>query len=239
MYMSVAYTDASNNILTAEKVVVVPDGNYNAQDLLNKINLLLAPVDSTGALANSDDMFSYIQLTLDITATGSGTGKVTVQPSGLRAARITNIIMDFTRDINGIPDNVEPSTRLGWNLGFLRRKYNEQTTYIADAVIDPASLRYIYLAVDDFCNSSHNHFINVFNDSIMNPNILARISVKGSYFSLLMENDFNIVTEPRTYFGPVDIQRLRIRLFDDRGRLLNMNNANYSFCLNLKMLYDL
>jgi hypothetical protein len=73
----------------------------------------------------------------------------------------------------------------------------------------------------------------------MNPNILARISVKGAYFSLLMENDFNIVTEPRTYFGPVDIQRLRIRLFDDRGRLLNMNNANYSFCLNLKMLYDL
>ena len=239
MYMSVAYTDASNNILTAEKVVVIPDGNYNAQDLLNKINGLLAPVDNTGALANSADMFSYIQLTLDITATGSGTGKVTVQPSGLYASRITNIIMDFTRDINGIPDNVEPSTRLGWNLGFLRRKYNEQTTYIADAVIDPASLRYIYLAVDDFCNSSHNHFINVFNDSIMNPNILARISVKGSYFSLLMENDFNIVTEPRTYFGPVDIQRLRIRLFDDRGRLLNMNNANYSFCLNLKMLYDL
>ena len=239
MYMSVAYTDASNNILTAEKVVVIPDGNYNAQDLLNKINVLLAPVDSTGALANSANMFSYIQLTLDITATGSGTGKVTIQPSGLYASRIINIIMDFTRDINGIPDNVEPSTRLGWNLGFLRRKYNEQTTYIADAVIDPASLRYIYLAVDDFCNSSHNHFINVFNNSIMNPNILARISVKGSYFSLLMENDFNIVTEPRTYFGPVDIQRLRIRLFDDRGRLLNMNNANYSFCLNLKMLYDL
>jgi hypothetical protein len=54
-----------------------------------------------------------------------------------------------------------------------------------------------------------------------------------------MENDYNIVTEPRTYFGPVDIQRLRIRLFDDRGRLLNMNNTNYSFCLDLKMLYDL
>ena len=73
----------------------------------------------------------------------------------------------------------------------------------------------------------------------MNPNILARITIKGSYFSLIMENDYNIVTEPRTYFGPVDIQRLRVRLFDDRGRLLNMNNMNYSFCLNLKMLYDL
>lgn len=239
MNMSVAYTDASGGILMSDKVVVVPDGNYNAQDLLDRINRILSPVDTNGALTKPDDIFSYVQLTLDITATGSGTGKVTVQPSGARAGRITNIIMDYTRDINSIIDNVEPSTRLGWNLGFLRRKYDGQTAYTADAVIDPASLRYIYLAVDDFCNSSHNHFINVFNDSIMNPNILARISVKGAYFSLLMENDFNIVTEPRTYFGPVDIQRLRIRLFDDRGRLLNMNNANYSFCLDLKMLYDL
>lgn len=239
MNMSVAYTDASGGILISDKVIVVPDGNYNAQDLLDRINRILSPVDTNGTLTKPDDIFSYVQLTLDITATGSGTGKVTVQPSGARAGRITNIIMDYTRDINSIIDNVEPSTRLGWNLGFLRRKYDGQTSYTADAVIDPASLRYIYLAVDDFCNSSHNHFINVFNDSIMNPNILARISVKGAYFSLLMENDFNIVTEPRTYFGPVDIQRLRIRLFDDRGRLLNMNNANYSFCLDLKMLYDL
>ena len=239
MYISVAYTDTSNNILTSEKVVVVPDGNYNANDLLSKINRTLSPVDDNEALINPNDIFSYIQLTLDITNTGSGTGKVTIQPSGLLASRVTNIIMDFTRDINGIVDNVEPSTRLGWNLGFLRRKYNDQTSYTADAVIDPALLRYIYLAVDDFCNSSHNHFINVFNDSIMNPNILARISLKASYFSLLMENGYNIITEPRNYFGPVDIQRLRIRLFDDRGRLLNMNNANYSFCLSLKMLYDL
>jgi hypothetical protein len=239
MYMSVAYTDTSGNILVSDKMLVVPDGNYNSADLLDKINKLLAPVNTDGSLVNPNDIFSYIKLTLDITASGSGTGKVTIQPDGERANLITNIIMDFTRDINGVVDNVEVSTKLGWNLGFIRRRYNGAVTYIADAIIDPASLRYIYLAVDDFCNSSHNHFVNVFNESIMNPNILARISIKGSYFSLLMENDYNIVTEPRTYFGPVDIQRLRIRLFDDRGRLLNMNNANYSFCLDFKMLYDL
>jgi len=239
IYFSVSYTDASGGPLISDKVVVVPDGNYNAADLLDKINRLLSPVSDLGELLAPNDIFSYIQLSLDITQTGSGTGKVTIQPSGVLAERITNILMDFTRDINGIVDTVEVSTKLGWNLGFIRRKYTGQTSYTADSIIEPASLRYIYLAVDDFCNSSHNHFINVFNESIMNPNILARISIKGSYFSLIMENDYNIVTEPRTYFGPVDIQRLRIRLFDDRGRLLNMNNANYSFCLDLKMLYDL
>jgi hypothetical protein len=54
-----------------------------------------------------------------------------------------------------------------------------------------------------------------------------------------MENDFNIVSEPRRYFGPVDIQRLQIRLLDEHGRVLQMNNANFSFCLNLKTVYDL
>jgi hypothetical protein len=95
------------------------------------------------------------------------------------------------------------------------------------------------LAIDDYNNSVNNNFITAFNESVLSPNIMARISIKGTYFSLLMENDLNIVTEPRKYFGPVDIQRLRIRLFDDYGRVLDMNGANYSFCILFKMIYDL
>jgi hypothetical protein len=61
----------------------------------------------------------------------------------------------------------------------------------------------------------------------------------GTFFTLLVNRDMNVVTEPRKYFGPVDIQKLRIRIYDDHGRILNINNANYSFCLVFKMLYDL
>jgi hypothetical protein len=116
---------------------------------------------------------------------------------------------------------------------------NGKTTYTADTIIEPATVRYIYLVVDEFNNSSNNHFISASSKSILTPNILARIAIKGSYFSLLMENDYNIVSEPRTYFGPIDIQKLRIRLLDEHGRTLDMNNANYSFCLLFKILYDL
>ena len=38
-----------------------------------------------------------------------------------------------------------------------------------------------------------------------------------------MEDDFTVITEPRRYFGPVDITKLKINLCDDRGRLLDMN----------------
>lgn len=222
-----------------ERIFIIPDGNYNAQDLIDKINDLLCPKTFDGSPLNPDDMFSYVHFKVDITESGSGTGKVMVEPCGCLSTKILEIFMDFKRDIHGNPDNVNISSKIGWNLGFIREKYSGSNTYTSETLIEPASIRYIYLAVDDFNNSVNNHFVTAFNQSILNPNILARISIKGTYFSLLMENDLSIVTEPRKYFGPVDIQRLRIRLYDDHGRLLNMNGANFSFCLVFKMLYDL
>jgi len=178
-------------------------------------------------------------LFLDLTTNGSGSGKVTIKTIGDKASFINYFNLDFTKNIYGNSDSINLSSKIGWNLGFIRPNYSNSTSYIADTIIEPANIRYLYLAIDDYNNSSNNHFISVFNNSIMNPNILARISLKGSYFSLIMENDYNIVSEPRKYFGPVDIQKLRIRLLDEQGRIVPMNNSNFSFCLNLKILYDL
>ena len=231
--------DLSGNLYTKETVLTIPDGNYNSDDLISKLNALISLRDSEGALVDSTDPFAYIQFSLDITSSGSGTGKVTIAPSGVYSNAIKTITLDFTKNINKESDNTDVSSRFGWNLGFTQRKYRNKNTYTGDTVIEPATTRYLYLAVDDFHNNSNNHFVSVFKNSVMSPNILARVSLKASYFSLLMENDFNIVTEPRNYFGPVDIQRLRIRIYDERGNILNMNNANFSFCLDFKMLYDL
>jgi hypothetical protein len=200
---------------------------------------LLAPTNSAGTLITPLSPFSYIQFVLNITSGGSGTGKLTVGPTSGFPGTLRNLTMDFTKNISMHKDSAPISSRIGWNLGFIKPIYRGSTTYIADTVVEPASIRYLYLAIEDFQNSSNNNFISVFSKSILNPNIIARVSVKGAYFTLIMENDFSIVAEPRKYFGPVDIQKLRIRVYDDHGRILNMNNSNFSFCLNFKMLYDL
>jgi len=64
-------------------------------------------------------------------------------------------------------------------------------------------------------------------------NILAKINIQKSDFGQA------IISEPRKYFGPVDITRVRIRLYDEFGRIINMNDTNYSFCLVFNMMYDL
>ena len=227
----------SSPIEQTDKTIIIPDGNYNGTDFIDKINSIMAPTNDDGTPIDVTDPFNSVQFRLDVSETGSGTGKVILETVGSLAYTIKEIQMDFTLDQNRNIDKIDISSKIGWNLGFINRKYKGQTNYISEAIIEPANIRYIYLAVDDFNNSVNNHFISAFNKHVFSPNVLARITIKGSYFSLMMETD--IITEPRRFFGPVDIQKLHIQVYDDHGRILDMNNGNFSFVLNIKMLYDL
>jgi hypothetical protein len=241
LYLEVNYNSFTtpSTIIDTSSVIIIPDGNFNALDLVSNINNLLCPTNTDNSLIYPNSVFSYIKLFLDVNINGSGSGKVTIKPNGAYASNINNICLDFTKDINGIVDNQPLTTKLGWNLGYQKKVYSNTTTYVADTLIEPSTTRYFYLVVDDFNNSVNNHFISVFNKSLLSPNILARIAIRGSYFSIIMENDFTIVSEPRKYFGPVDIQKLKIQIIDEYGKIINMNNSNFSFCINFKMLYDL
>ena len=238
------YDENGGDVFTESRVVKIKDGNYNASDLIDEINNSMVQLESNIVIdasnIDTNSLFQYVEFTLDITESGSGTGKVNVtHTTETLGNKIISISLDFTRDINGIPDTTPVTSKIGMNLGFLKRKYEGALSYTSETLIEPANIRYLYLAIDDFNNNVNNHFISAFNQSILSPNILARISVKGSYFSLMMETDLLTSTEPRKYFGPVDIQKLHVQVYDDHGRILDTNNSNFSCCILFKMLYDL
>ena len=220
LYASQQFSE-SDPISEYDIMLTVPDGNYTGADLIKTINTLLRPIDESGGLINPDSIFSYVQLKLDISDSGSGTGKVVIQP--IYDTPIGNSInclgLDFTKNINGLPDNVDITTKIGWTLGFTQKKYEGCPNYVGDAMINPVSLKYIYLSIEDYQKNVNCLFLSAFHQTNLNDNILARISLKTGSFTTLVENDFNLLTEPRSYFGPVDIQRLRIRLYDDHGRI--------------------
>jgi hypothetical protein len=219
------------------KMIVVPDGNYTANDLIQLLNLLLVSnfKDDEQELK---DVFSYIKFSIDINENGSGSRRVSIGPTDNNDVTFSNIKMDFETNKSGIIDNANLYTRFGWNLGYVKNKYEGSDFHTAENIIEPTT-KYVFLAVDDFNNNSNNHFVSAFNQSFLNTDILARISLKGTNINTVNDNEYTLVAEPRVYFGPVDIQRLRVRLFDEHGRLLHMNNSNFSFCITLKMLYDL
>jgi hypothetical protein len=51
-------------------------------------------------------------------------------------------------------------------------------------------------------------------------------------------DDFNLDEAKRIYFGPVDIERMRVRLVNDKGYTVNLNGNDWSFTLTATTLYQ-
>ena len=234
------YLDEDAIETTVCKNIIVPDGNYNPFSFIESINNLISPRDEDGILLDADDIFGYIKVTVDLTDNYSGTGRVTFMTEGSKENIITSFEIKFIKPYNCNDFKFPLSTRIGYNFGFTKEEYKGEKKYVSEMIIEPATIRYFYLAIDDYNNNNNNQYITVYkNSTTLTSSIIAKISVKSSYFSLIMENDLNITTEPREYFGPINLQKLQVSLLDDHGRILDMTQGNFSFTLLVKRLYDL
>ena len=105
------------------------------------------------------------------------------------------------------------------------------SAYVSEGVVNLTGATYLYLAIDDY-NNFHNTFYSAFNQSLLNKNILARIAVQSSQGNAVTFSNIGIVSTAREYYGPVNIERMQIQLLDEYGRILNLNNMDFSFCLS-------
>ncbi len=119
-----------------------------------------------------------------------------------------------------------------------RELQSKGCTYLSEGFFECHGPRYLFLVVDDFNNNVNTNMFSAFNSSILSKNILARISIKGTVFSILSDDSKHITSTVREYFGPVNIEKLRIQLLDEYGRILEMNNMDFSMALNIKSVYD-
>jgi hypothetical protein len=219
------------------QVVNIPDGNYTDVGIVNVLNTSMVNI------ANSDPSlvnFQYIVFGIN-NNNNNGSGQMFVGiDSTTPPATITSLSLNFQADRNGIDDRNTPlPIKLGWFFGFRNGIYENNFSYVSEGIVDLFGPRYLYLVVDDFNNNVNNNFYSAFNSSILNKNILARISLQANTFNIFTENNLNIVTTPRQYFGPVKIQNLNIQLLDEYGRIIDLNNMDYSFSLVFQTAYDL
>lgn len=76
--------------------------------------------------------------------------------------------------------------------------------------------------------------------SPVNSDIIARIPVRkfNNYDILLDSWNNSLKGTAREYFGPVTLKRFRVRLLNDKGYVVNLNNMNFSFSLIAEHLYQ-
>jgi hypothetical protein len=214
-------------------IVTIPDGYYDYFGLQQYINNFLSSQISS---SYSQIKFLIDNSTPQGTGPRCGSGKMVVGSiSGTIAFSI-----NFVTDRYGNDDKQTPlPLKFGWLIGFRDGYYENNTTYVSEGLVNVIGPRYLYLVVDDFNNSVLDGFYSAFTSSVLNKNILARISLQGSVPDILTKDTFSLITTPRQYFGPVDIQKLHIQMLDEYGRILNLNNMDYSFCLTFQTIYEL
>jgi len=215
---------------SASIVINIPDGNYDQLTIMDAINNQLS-------LAGAP--FSNVVFTINITNGTTGSGQTLVGFSDSTSGH-TKLEVNFQADRFGISDRNTPlPLKFGWTLGFRNGIYVGNKNYVSEGVVDVTGPKYLFLVVDDYTNNVNNNFYSAFNSSILNKNILSRISLQANTFNVLEQNNLSLITTPREYFGPVNINNLTIQLLDEYGRIVDLNNMDFSFCLNLTTVYDL
>lgn len=216
------------------KIIIVPSGNYTTASLTLFINT---------QLINFAGNFQYIVFAVNLTTSFGGSGQmlVGINPAIPSNVVITQIELNFQADRNGNDDRNTPlPLKFGWILGFRNGIYTGNLNYVSEAIMDISGPRYFYLVVEDFNNNNNNGlFYTAFNSSLLNKSILGRFPLNTSLYSLLLQNNLNVVVLKREYFGPVTIHNLKIQLLDEFGRIVDLNYMDFSFSILLTIGYDI
>jgi hypothetical protein len=211
-------------------ILTIPDGIYTPETLVAELNT------QYNTLTNKVPNFSFVlengKLIFD---NSSGGSDVSFHPMYYKTS---------TGAVNSVNDEEsfqDLRLRLAWILGI--RSLGGATlgdyvitsgeTVTASTILQIPRVSYANLVVDDFQNNFYQSVINGANSYIQNSNIVARI---GNVHST---KNTDLDSPERKYFGPVDIQRLKVQLVDEFGRIVDLNGNELSFSLLLKTQYDM
>ena len=106
----------------------------------------------------------------------------------------------------------------------------------------PRTLTNAQLYTINEINRNNNNLTNYISRAPTSSDTLAIIPIKTSVGvptgSLLVEFSGSLQNSSRVYFGPVNIDRMAVKLLDDKGNVLNLNGNDWCFTLICECLYQ-
>ncbi len=147
---------------------------------------------------------------------------------------------DNQGNIDNILNELPPNTQNGLLIaGKYEQDYTDTQIVLPSA---PRTLTNAQLYNINAINANNNNLTNYLSKAPTTSDILAVIPVKTSVGvptgSLLVEFSGSLQDNERTYFGPVNIERMAIKLLDDKGNVLNLNGNDWCVTLIAECLYQ-
>ena len=257
----------SNIFENYKYTITIPDGNYDNAELMGSMNYILSNtlIDDYG---NPSITLQFLVFEIDALTTNSIfrvkndiTEEFDTAPPYPYAINTPYYSPDMYFTINFDIESQRPIYKnLGWMLGFRKASYtvNMENTFMDiirsnSVIVFEGYLKsessygsnldnYVFLEIDDF----HNNFptdtiisMNSATSSYLGKNIMNRITISSAPKIIIDNNSSDKISKKREYFGPVKIEKMRIRLLNRFGDVINMNKNDYSFVLEINQLYSL
>jgi len=202
--------------------ITVPDGNYDCDTLQHYLNITYFYESET------ETDLKYIKFVIDKFNSKTRFEFVKHKPD------------DLYFSLHFMEENAQNiMNAMGWILGFRLANYLDVAECIqSEGLFDAGGDRYVYMVITDYQYNSNMSNIVGFDKSISNEDIIAKIPMINGKLSIVIDDNNNPLTKTRRYNGPVHLSRLHIKILDKFGRIIDFNNMDYSFTLELELLYE-
>ena len=139
---------------------------------------------------------------------------------------------------------------MGWLLGYQNLKYYFFKDYISiktpvfeigfnpETIADFIGTKFFLVELDDYNKNNPEVFkYNIDTKTSFNiNNIISKIPNISNTFSMVFEDSSDKIYKTRNYFGPVRISKFHIRLLDENGRVVNLNNSDIVLTIEIESL---
>jgi len=212
--------DKSDPEVPVSYIVTIPDGHYDKTSII--------------VVTTTDIITNKINDTFDIT--------IDIQNNKCKITSKADLTIEFDVNSSGQNDKYNFKSKLGWLLGFRKLSYDvagDETPLIPECFIDLMGPRYLYLAIEEFNKGNQNSFVSPLSTSLVNKNVIARITMNRSVYpfgTILPANQYNalLLSDKRNYTGKIDLQKLNVQLLNESGVQMSLNGIDFSFCLEIE-----
>jgi hypothetical protein len=219
--------------------IVIPDGNYYTTASTTNVTASASIETTINTILDSNTGFLAGKLYFYIDQV-SGKG-VFAQPS--TAGAIYFKVISNVRSDGDLNYEAPLISFLGWQLGFRNAENISKNSglglkgsVVSEALVAIRATNYIFISIDDYNNSVNDYYSAVFSESFAIKNIITRVNV--GFLQDVNEASSIQLNRQRCFFGPVNIQKLRITLYDNFGRIVDLNSMDWNIELIFECVYD-
>jgi hypothetical protein len=234
--------------------IIIPDGNYTGNNFAIMLNNIF------GYIGNGLN-FLWCEIETNTLSTVIRARNILKEPNSNGPFPFSEDSVNYSPDFYFVLDFSLPNRplyrNLGWMLGFKTAQYTVRPTdemlclclstppsvlykcFVKSESVFGNTKNYFFIEIDDFQNNFPTDSIissNGAHGNYLGKNIIAKIIIRYGINNINTDNASDCIFKKRDYFGPVNLEKFKIRVLSRFGEVIDNQKNDWSMTLEITSL---